>query len=157
MEDQDGSRATLLEEVRALEQRASRENISLKEQNLLLKREFHREAMFKEIVGSSKALEHTLAQVSAVAPTDTTVLITGETGTGKELIAQSIHKASSRADKPFISFNCAAVLPSLIASELFGHEKGSFTGAEQRRLGRFELVEGGTIFLDEAGEIPAET
>jgi PAS domain S-box-containing protein len=147
----------LLDEVRALERKASREVVTLKEQNLLLKREFHRETLFKEIIGSSSALEGTLARVAHAAPTDSTVLITGETGTGKELIAHAIHKASPRADKPFISFNCAAVLPSLIASELFGHERGSFTGAEQRRLGRFELAEGGTIFLDEVGDIPPET
>jgi PAS domain S-box-containing protein len=148
---------TLLAEVRALEQHPSRENISLKEQNLLLKREFNRDTMFKEIIGSSSALEETLARVARVATTDSTVLITGETGTGKELIAHAIHQASPRADKPFITFNCAAVVPSLIGSELFGHEKGAFTGADQRRIGRFELAEGGTLFLDEVGDIPAET
>jgi transcriptional regulator with GAF, ATPase, and Fis domain len=129
----------------------------LKEQNLFLTQEFHHGEMFKEIIGSSLALERTLARVEKVAPTDSTVLITGETGTGKELIAHAIHMASPRADRPFVSFNCAAFVPSLIASELFGHEKGAFTGAEQRRLGRFEVADGGTIFLDEVGDIPAET
>ena len=129
----------------------------MKEQNLFLKQEFHHEEMFKEIVGTSPALERTLARVEKVALNSSTVLITGETGTGKELIAHAIHMASERADRPFITFNCAAFVPSLIASELFGHEKGAFTGAEQRRLGRFELAEGGTIFLDEVGDIPAET
>src|SRR5260370_27634459 len=113
--------------------------------------------MFEEIVGSSEALRHMLVLVSKVAPTDSTVLITGETGTGKELAARAIHKRSRRAQRAFVAINCAAVPPSLIASELFGHEKGAFTGATQRRLGRFELADGGTIFLDEVGELPAET
>jgi len=98
-----------------------------------------------------------LSRVSKVAPTDSTVLITGETGTGKELIARAVHKRSRRSSRAFVSVNCAAVPRDLIASELFGHEKGAFTGATQRRLGRFELAEGGTIFLDEVGELPAET
>lgn len=92
-----------------------------------------------------------------VAPTDSTVLITGETGTGKELIARAIHKQSHRSQRAFVSVNCAALAPSLISSELFGHEKGAFTGAAQRRLGRFELADGGTIFLDEIGELPPDT
>jgi len=113
--------------------------------------------MFEEIVGASPALETVLNRVSKVAPTDSTVLITGETGTGKELIARAIHKASLRSQRPFVSVNCAAIPQALIASELFGHEKGAFTGAQQRRLGRFELADGGTVFLDEIGELPLET
>src|SRR5213078_1364513 len=103
------------------------------------------------------ALQAVLARVSKVAPTDSTVLITGETGTGKELIARAIHKRSTRSARAFVSVNCAAIPSALIPSELFGHEKGAFTGATQRRLGRFELAEGGTIFLDEIGELSAET
>src|SRR5467141_3715681 len=113
-------------------------------------------SMFEEIVGSSPALQAVLSRVARVAPTDSTVLITGETGTGKELVARAIHKRSQRSARPFVSVNCAAVPPSLISSELFGHEKGAFTGAQQRRLGRFELAEGGTIFFDEIGELSAE-
>ena len=113
--------------------------------------------MSEEIVGSSRPLRRVLAQVDKVAPTDSTVLIFGETGTGKELIARSIHKRSKRAERAFIAVNCAAIPTSLIASELFGHEKGAFTGAAQRRLGRFESADGGTIFLDEVGELPLET
>jgi formate hydrogenlyase transcriptional activator len=109
------------------------------------------------IVGESDALKSVLQEVSLVAPTDTTVLILGETGTGKELIARAIHKRSNRSMRPFIRVNCAAIPASLIASELFGHEKGAFTGALQRRLGRFEAANGGTIFLDEIGELPTET
>ncbi len=113
--------------------------------------------MFEEIVGSSEALHTVLRQVARVAPMDSTVLILGETGVGKELIARAIHKRSNRATRAFIRVNCAAIPPSLIASELFGHEKGAFTGATQRRLGRFESANGGTIFLDEIGDLPAET
>jgi formate hydrogenlyase transcriptional activator len=113
--------------------------------------------MFEEIVGSSEALRRVLTEVAKVAPTDSTVLILGETGTGKELIARAIHKRSTRSTRAFIRVNCAAIPPSLIASELFGHEKGAFTGALQRRLGRFEAADGGTIFLDEIGELPMET
>src|SRR5438874_6766395 len=113
--------------------------------------------MFEEIVGTSPALHAVLARVAKVAPTDSTVLLTGETGTGKELIARAIHKRSPRAARAFVSVNCAAIPLSLIASELFGHEKGAFTGALQRRLGRFELADGGTLFLDEIGELPMET
>jgi transcriptional regulator with GAF, ATPase, and Fis domain len=112
--------------------------------------------MFEEIVGASEAVLRMFAEISIVAPTDTTVLITGETGTGKELVARAIHKRSSRRARPFVSVNCAAIPVDLIASELFGHEKGSFTGAVQRRQGRFELAEGGTILLDEVGELPPE-
>jgi len=113
--------------------------------------------MFEEIVRSSEALRQVLVQVSKVAPTDSTVLVLGETGTGKELIARAIHNRSKRSNRAFIRVNCAAIPASLIASELFGHEKGSFTGATQRRLGRFESADGGTIFLDEVGDLPAET
>jgi transcriptional regulator with GAF, ATPase, and Fis domain len=113
--------------------------------------------MFEEIVGASPPLRAVLSRVSKVAPTDSTVLLTGETGTGKELIARAIHKRSRRSSRAFVSVNCAAIPSSLIASELFGHEKGAFTGATQRRLGRFELAEEGTLFLDEVGELPAET
>jgi transcriptional regulator with GAF, ATPase, and Fis domain len=113
--------------------------------------------MFEEIVGVSPPLRTVLSDVSKVAPTDSTVLITGETGTGKELVARAIHKRSPRSARAFVAVNCAAIPTSLIASELFGHEKGAFTGALQRRQGRFELADGGTIFLDEVGELPPET
>jgi transcriptional regulator with GAF, ATPase, and Fis domain len=113
--------------------------------------------MFEEIVGTSKPLKAVLSRTAKVAPTDSTVFITGETGTGKELIARAVHKRSRRSERPFVSVNCAALAPALIASELFGHEKGAFTGAIQRRLGRFELADGGTIFLDEVGDLPPDT
>jgi formate hydrogenlyase transcriptional activator len=129
----------------------------LRNENVALREEIERSSMFEEIVGSSEALRRVLAQVSKVAPTDSTVLISGETGTGKELIARAIHSRSNRSSRAFIRVNCAAISPSLIASELFGHERGSFTGAHQRRLGRFESADAGTIFLDEVGEIPPET
>jgi formate hydrogenlyase transcriptional activator len=129
----------------------------LREENLALREEIDRSSMYEEIVGSSEALRRVLAQVGKVAPSDSTVLILGETGTGKELIAGAIHKRSRRSKRPFIRVNCAAIPPSLIASELFGHEKGAFTGALQRRLGRFESADGGTIFLDEIGDLPPET
>src|SRR3954467_14881510 len=108
--------------------------------------------MFEEIVGSSRPLQAVLSRIAKVAPTDSSVFITGETGTGKELIARAVHKRSRRSGRAFVSVNCAALAPSLISSELFGYEKGAFTGAMQRRLGRFELADGGTIFLDEVGE-----
>lgn len=114
-------------------------------------------SVFEEIVGSSSALQTVLSRVASVAPTDSTVLIMGETGTGKELVAHAVHKGSHRSVGAFVSVGSAAIPVSLIASELFGHEKGAFTGAQQRRLGRFELAEGGTIFLDEIGELPAES
>src|ERR1700741_5167336 len=128
----------------------------LKHENIALRQEIDKESMCDEIVGSSGALQRVLSLVSKVAPTDATVLITGETGTGKELVARAIHRRSRRSSRAFVSVNCAAIPRSLIASELFGHEKGSFTGALQRRQGRFELAEGGTIFLDEVGELPAD-
>jgi PAS domain S-box-containing protein len=129
----------------------------IQKENLALREEIDKTSMFEEIVGASPALHSVLSRVARVAPTDSTVLITGETGTGKELIARAIHKRSPRSDRAFVSVNCAVIPSSLVASELFGHEKGAFTGALQRRLGRFELAEGGTIFLDEIGELPMET
>lgn len=139
-----------VEGLKASEGLAHRENLALRE-------EIDAISMFEEIVGTSPRLKAVLERVTRVARTDSTVLITGETGTGKELIARAIHKRSDRAKGPFISVNCAAIPRDLIASELFGHEKGAFTGALQRRLGRFEIAEGGTLFLDEIGELPAET
>jgi formate hydrogenlyase transcriptional activator len=134
---------------------ASRDQLA--REQIYLREEIERNSMFEEIVGSSDALRRALVQVSKVAPTDSTVLILGETGTGKELLARAIHNRSRRSKKAFIQVNCAAIPQSLIASELFGHEKGSFTGALQRRVGRFELADGGTLFLDEVGELPPET
>jgi formate hydrogenlyase transcriptional activator len=129
----------------------------MRTETLALREEIDRTSMFEEIVGSSEALRTVLRHVAQVAPTEATVLILGETGTGKELIARAIHKRSHRATRAFIRVNCAAIPPALIASELFGHEKGAFTGALQRRLGRFEAAQGGTLFLDEIGDLPAET
>jgi len=126
-------------------------------ENVALREEIVRSSMFEEIVGSSGALGSVLNQIAKVAPTGSTVLIQGETGTGKELVARAIHSRSRRASRAFIRVNCAAIPQSLIASELFGHEKGAFTGALQRRLGRFESADAGTIFLDEIGELPQET
>ena len=134
-----------------------RGELRLESENLVLREDIDASSMFEEIVGSSEALKRALAEVARVAPVDSTVLISGETGTGKELVARAIHKRSGRAERAFIRVNCAAIPPSLIASELFGHEKGAFTGATQRRLGRFEAADGGTIFLDEVGDLPAET
>jgi len=124
---------------------------------LALREEVDASAMFEEVVGDSAALRAVLGRIAKVAPTESTVLITGESGTGKELVARAIHKRSPRSERAFVSVNCAAIPEALIASELFGHEKGAFTGAVARRLGRFELAEGGTLFLDEVGELPAET
>src|SRR5437773_3201549 len=138
------------EEIKRLKDR-------LQDENLALREEIDQASMLEEIVGASAALKAVLSHVSKVAPTDSTVLISGETGTGKELIARAVHKHSRRADRAFVSLNCAATPPSLIASELFGHEKGAFTGAVQQRRGRFELAHSGTIFLDEVGEIPMDT
>src|SRR5262245_40653761 len=134
-----------------------RDEERLRLENLALREDLNLSSMYEEIVGSSKPLRLVLAQVSKVAPTDTTVLIHGETGTGKELIARAIHKRSNRSTRAFIKVNCAAIPSSLIASELFGHEKGAFTGAVQRRIGRFESADGGTIFLDEVGELSPDT
>src|SRR5258707_3372886 len=128
----------------------------MRNETIALREELDRASMFEEIVGSSPALQSVLAQVAKVAQTDATVLIFGETGTGKELVARAVHKRSRRASGAFIRVNCAAIPPSLVASELFGHEKGAFTGAVQRRLGRFEAADGGTIFLDEIGDLPPE-
>src|SRR6266853_1048497 len=129
----------------------------LHDENVVLREQIDQAFMFEEIVGSSPALKTVLSSIVKVAPTNSTVLISGETGTGKELIARAIHKGSQRAGQAFISVNCASIPSSLIASELFGHEKGAFTGALQLRQGRFELAHSGTIFLDEIGELPAET
>src|SRR5262249_6763045 len=136
--------------IRRLKDQLYRENLALRD-------EVDQSSMFEEIVGTSTALQGVLSQIAKVAPTDSTVFITGETGTGKELIARAVHKRSRRSGRAFVSVNCAAISPSLIHSELFGHEKGAFTGATQRRLGRFELADGGTIFLDEVGELPPDT
>ena len=141
---------TDIDDRKRAEDRTRNENVALRE-------DIVRSSMFEEIIGSSEPLRKVMDQVSKVAPTDSTVLVLGETGTGKELIARAIHNRSKRSSRAFIRVNCAAIPPSLIASELFGHEKGSFTGATQRRLGRFESADGGTIFLDEVGDLPAET
>src|SRR5882724_1296761 len=140
---------TDIDDRKRAEDRTRNENVALRE-------EIVRSSMFEEIVGSSDALRTVLAQIAKVAPTDSTVLIQGETGTGKELIARAIHNRSRRGSRAFIRVHCAAIPPSLLASELLGHEKGAFTGALQRRLGRFESADGGTIFLDEIGELPPE-
>jgi PAS domain S-box-containing protein len=141
---------TDIDDRKQAEERVHRENIALRD-------EVDKTSMFEEIVGASPALQAVLSRVTKVAPTESTVLITGETGTGKELIARAIHKRSVRSSRAFVSVNCAGIPPSLVASELFGHEKGAFTGAVQRHLGRFELADGGTLFLDEVGDLPAET
>jgi PAS domain S-box-containing protein len=142
--------AKAFKEIQTLKDQLQTENIALRE-------EIDKASMFEEIVGTSAILQAALSRLTKVAPTDSSVLITGETGTGKELVARAIHRRSQRSSRAFVSVNCAAIPRDLIASELFGHEKGAFTGATQRRLGRFELAEGGTIFLDEIGELPAET
>jgi PAS domain S-box-containing protein len=129
----------------------------LRQENIALREEIDKASMFEEIVGTSGPLKAVLSRIAKVGPTDSTVLITGETGTGKELIARAVHKRSLRSGRPFISVNCAALPPTLVSSELFGHEKGAFTGATQRRLGRFEMADGGTIFLDEVGELLPDT
>jgi PAS domain S-box-containing protein len=142
--------ATDIEDRKQAEDRLRSENVALRE-------EIDKASMFEEIVGTSPALKSVLSLISKVAPSDSTVLITGETGTGKELVARAIHRRSDRGSRAFVSVNCSAIPRDLIASELFGHEKGAFTGATQQRLGRFELANGGTLFLDEVGELPAET
>ena len=142
--------AKAFKEIQTLKDQLQTENIALRE-------EIDKASMFEEIVGASAVLQAVLSRLSKVAPTDSSVLVTGETGTGKELIARAIHRHSRRSSRAFVTVNCAAIPRDLIGSELFGHEKGAFTGAVQRRLGRFELAEGGTIFLDEIGELPAET
>jgi formate hydrogenlyase transcriptional activator len=142
--------ATDIEDRKQAEERLRSENVALRE-------EIDKASMFEEIVGTSPALKAVLSRISKVAQSDSTVLITGETGTGKELVARAIHRISDRASRAFVSVNCAAIPRDLIASELFGHEKGAFTGATQQRLGRFELANGGTLFLDEVGELPSET
>jgi PAS domain S-box-containing protein len=141
---------TDIEDRKKAEDRLRLENIALRE-------EIDKTSMFEEIVGASPALQSVLSRISKVARSESTVLITGETGTGKELVARAIHRRSDRASRAFVSVNCAAIPRDLIASELFGHEKGAFTGATQQRLGRFELAHGGTIFLDEVGDLPPET
>ena len=125
--------------------------------NIPLRGDIDPSSIFEEIVGSCESMRHVLNLVAKVAPSDSTVLILGETGTGKELVARAVHRRSSRSSRPFVSLNCAAIPQSLIATELFGHEKGAFTGALQRRLGRFEVADGGTLFLDEIGDLPMET
>src|SRR5437016_6923436 len=142
--------ATAIDDRKRAEERIRNENVALRE-------EIDRSSMFEEIVGSSAALRRVLTLVEKVADADSTVLIAGETGSGKELVARAIHRKSHRAARAFIRVNCAAIPASLVASELFGHEKGAFTGALQRRLGRFESANGGTIFLDEIGDLPADT
>ena len=142
--------AVIMVDPRQSQERVQHENLALREG-------IDRAPVCEEIVGTSTTLKRVLCLVSKVAPTDATVLVTGETGTGKELVARAIHRLSRRSSRAFVSVNCAAIPRDLIAPELFGHEKGSFTGALQRRLGRFELAEGGTIFLDEVGELPMET
>ncbi len=137
-------------EIRTLKDQLYRENLALRD-------EINRCFMFEEIVGSSPTLKKACSRIARVAPTDATVFVSGETGTGKELVARAVHKRSQRAGRAFVSVNCAALAPTLISSELFGHERGAFTGATQRRLGRFELADGGTIFLDEVGDMLPET
>jgi len=141
---------TDIDERKRVEERLQEENVALRE-------EIDKASMFEEIVGTSRPLKAVLSRIAKVGPTDSTVLITGETGTGKELIARAVHKRSQRSGRPFISVNCAALPPTLVSSELFGHEKGAFTGALQRRLGRFEMADRGTIFLDEVGELLPDT
>lgn len=145
---EEGLRNALIE-VQQLKEKLQQENIYLREQVEL-------EHEFQEIIGNSDEIKYVLFKIQQVAPTDASVLIQGETGTGKELVAQAIHSASTRKDRPLVKINCAALPANLIESELFGHEKGAFTGAQTRKIGRFELADGATLFLDEIGELPLE-
>jgi PAS domain S-box-containing protein len=149
----------LLVENGLLQEKLRHENISLQERNLALQSEIAdiQRARFEKIIGESSAIRRTLNKIEQVAATDVTVLITGETGSGKELVAQAIHENSKRAGMPFRAINCAALPSALMAAELFGHEKGAFTGADRLRLGQFELASEGTLFLDEVSEMPVET
>jgi formate hydrogenlyase transcriptional activator len=156
LRDERGQRVRWYLACTDIEDRKSAED-KLREENVALREEIEKTSMFEEIVGASPALNTLLSRVSKVAASDSTVLLTGETGTGKELVARAIHRRSRRATKAFVAVNCAAIPRELIASELFGHEKGAFTGATQRRLGRFELADGGTLFLDEVGELLPDT
>jgi PAS domain S-box-containing protein len=144
------------EQLVTAHEEVSRLKNQLQEENIYLQEEIKLTQNFGEIVGASDALKYVLFKIEQVAPTDSTVLITGETGTGKELVARAIHTASARGDRPMVKVNCAALSASLIESELFGHERGAFTGALNRKIGRFELADGATIFLDEIGELPLE-
>ena len=138
------------EEIKPLKKQLHDENVVLREQ-------IDQAFVFEEIVGTSSGLQGMLSRLMKVAPTDSSVLVSGETGTGKELVARAIHKRSRRSQRAFVSVNCAALAPTLISSELFGYEKGAFTGAMRRRLGRFEPANGETIFLEEIGELPLDT
>ena len=142
------------EKVKEQMKEISKLNELLQAENIFLKNQLELSGQQFEMVGESEAIKYILFKISQVAPTDASVLIEGETGTGKELVARAIHKASLRKDKPFVKVNCASIPENLIESELFGHERGSFTGAFEKRIGRFELANGGTIFLDEIGELP---
>src|SRR6202140_2895683 len=146
-----------VDDRRRAEEALRKSEALLHNENVVLREQIDQAFMFEEIVGTSSALQEVLSRIVKVAPTDSSVLVSGESGTGKELVARAIHKRSRRSQRAFVSVNCAALAPSLIASELFGHEKGAFTGAMQRRLGRFELANGGTIFLDEIGDVPLDT
>jgi len=148
---------TDVDDRRRAEEALRKSEALLRDENVVLREQIDQAFMFEEIVGTSPALRGVLSRIMKVAPTDSSVLVIGETGTGKELVARAIHKRSRRSQRAFVSVNCAALAPSLISSELFGHEKGAFTGALQRRVGRFELANGGTIFLDEIGEVPLDT
>ena len=148
--DKKAALESAVEELELLREQLDKENLALRD-------EVDRVSMFEDLVGTSPALQAVLLRVTKVATADSTVLLTGETGTGKELVARAIHRKSNRRSRAFVGVNCAAIPRDLIASELFGHEKGAFTGAIQQRLGRFELANGGTLFLDEVGELPAET